>query len=67
MALGRKRTSRDARFPRLADRHHPRPADGSRLDDDTVSRLCRYYLDCLTLEHTELADRPERSGTGAPD
>jgi very-short-patch-repair endonuclease/polyhydroxyalkanoate synthesis regulator phasin len=65
MALGRKRTSRDPRFTRLADRHSPRPADGPRPFDDTVPRLCRYYLDCLSVENTELAAR--RSGSSRED
>ena len=61
MALGRKRTSRDLRFLRVTGRHSAHPAHGLKADDDTVSRLCRYYLDCLGLESAEEADR--RSGS----
>jgi hypothetical protein len=64
MALGRKRTSRDPRFSRDAGRQYPHPADGPRALGDTVSRLCRYYLECLRLEN-EVAD--QRFGSGRED
>ena len=66
MALGRTRTSRDPRFSRVAGRHHPHPADGPRALDDTLSRICRYYLECLHLENTEVADQRSGSIQGDP-
>jgi len=66
MALGRKRTSRDLRFSRVAGRPSPHPAHGLTAFDDTVSRLCRYYLDCLSLEGREGADQRSGSGHGDP-
>jgi very-short-patch-repair endonuclease len=65
MALGRKRTSRDLRFARVAGRQSPHPAHGLRASDDSVSRLCRYYLDCLSLESQERTD-PAGSSHGNP-
>jgi len=65
MALGRKRTSRDLRFSGVAGRTSPHRAHGLKAFDDTVSRLCRYYLDCLSLESAEEADR--RAATGPED
>jgi|SRR5579864_6989848 len=66
MALGRKRTSRDQRFPRVSGRHSPHPAHSLKAFDEAVSRLCRYYLDCLTLENAEAADRRSRASAGDP-
>jgi very-short-patch-repair endonuclease len=66
MALGRKRTSRDLRFSGVAGRPSPHRAHGLKAFDDTVSRLCRYYLDCLSLESSEGADRRSTTGHGDP-
>jgi very-short-patch-repair endonuclease len=59
MALGRRKMDRDQRFAHVAGRHQAPPADGPKARGTPVSRLCRYYLDCLSLENAAAAaERP---------